>query len=171
MLTNNPASGWNGDIGRRSSLSDAGGTLESDDYLGLGTVVRRSHPLPDFTFLGTGPGTRRAAGSSADRLATLSAGDQYVGLDSFGRVIDHHWKTTGGTTDRFAYTYDRNSNRLTKDNAVNSDFDEAYTYDSLNQLTGFDRNSGDRTQAWDFDALGKWSRSRLTAAARFARDS
>ncbi len=156
MLTNNPASGWNGDIGRRSSLSDSGGTLESDDDLGLGTVVRRSHPLPDFTFLGTGPGTRRAVGSSADRLATLSAGDQYVGLDSFGRVIDHHWKTTGGTTDRFAYTYDRNSNRLTKGNAVNSDFDEAYTYDSLNQLTGFDRNSGDRTQAWDFDALGNW---------------
>jgi RHS repeat-associated protein len=121
-------------------------------------VVRRSHPQPDLdlTFLGTGPGTRRAAGSSADRLATLSAGDQYVGLDSFGRVIDQHWKTTGGTTDRFAYTYDRNSNRLTKDNNVNSDFDEAYTYDSLNQLTGFDRNSGDRTQAWDFDALGNW---------------
>ncbi|MBX3401304.1 MAG: RHS repeat-associated core domain-containing protein [Gemmataceae bacterium] len=119
-------------------------------------MVRRSHPQPDFTFLGTGPGTRRAAGNSADRLATLSAGDQYFGLDSFGRVIDHHWKTTGGTTDRFAYTYDRNSNRLTKDNAVNSDFNEAYTYDNLNQLTGFDRNSGDRTQAWDFDALGNW---------------
>jgi RHS repeat-associated protein len=142
-LTYNYASGLNGDISRLSSLSDSGGTLESYDYLGLGTVVRRSHPQPDLdlTFLGTGPG---------------SGGDQYVGLDSFGRVIDHRWKTTGGTTDRFAYTYDRNSNRLTKDNAVNSDFDEAYTYDSLNQLAGFDRNSGDRTQAWDFDALGNW---------------
>ncbi len=143
VLTYNYASGLNGDISRLSSLSDSGGTLESYDYLGLGTVVRRSHPQPDLdlTFLGTGPG---------------SGGDQYVGLDSFGRVIDHHWKTTGGTTDRFAYTYDRNSNRLTKDNNANSDFYEAYTYDNLNQLTGFDRNSGDRTQAWDFDALGNW---------------
>ncbi len=157
-MTYNYASGLNGDISRLSSLSDSGGTLESYDYLGLGTVVRRSHPQPDLdlTFLGTGPGTRRAARSSADRLATISAGDQYVGLDSFGRVIDEHWKTTSATTDRFTYTYDRNSNRLTKGNSVDSDFDEAYTYDNLNQLTSFDRNTGDRTQAWDFDALGNW---------------
>jgi hypothetical protein len=66
VLTDNDASGLNGDIRRRSSLSASGGTLESDDDLRLGTVVRRSHPQPDFTFLGTGPGTRRAAGSSAD---------------------------------------------------------------------------------------------------------
>jgi hypothetical protein len=67
-LTDNDASGLNGDIRRRSSLSDAGGTLESYDYLGLGTVVRRSHPQPDLdlTLPGTGPGIRRDVGSSAD---------------------------------------------------------------------------------------------------------
>ncbi len=143
VLTYNYASGLNGDISRLSSLSDSGGTLESYDYLGLGTVVRRSHPQPDIdlTFLGTGPG---------------SGGDQYVGLDSFGRVIDQHWKTTSATTDQFTYTYDRNSNRLTKGNSVDSDFDEVYTYDNLNQLTSFDRNTGDRTQAWDYDTLGNF---------------
>jgi hypothetical protein len=34
-LTDNDASGLNGDIRRLSSLSDSGGTLESDDDLGL----------------------------------------------------------------------------------------------------------------------------------------
>ena len=55
----------------------------SYDYLGLGTVVRRSHPQPavDLTFLGTGPG---------------SGGDQYVGLDSFGRVIDQNSRRYAG---------------------------------------------------------------------------
>ena len=41
VLTYNYASGLNGDISRLSSLSDSGSTLESYDYLGLGTVVRR----------------------------------------------------------------------------------------------------------------------------------
>ncbi len=71
-------------------------------------------------------------------------------------MIDQHWKTTSATTDQFTYTYDRNSNRLTKGNSVDSDFDEVYTYDNLNQLTSFDRNTGDRTQAWDYDALGNF---------------
>lgn len=143
VLTYNYASGLNGDISRLSSLSDGGGTLESYDYLGLGTVVRRSHSTPavDMTFLGTGPG---------------SGGDQYVGLDSFGRVIDLNWKPSGSSTDRFTYTYDRNGNRATKGNSVNSAFNETYTYDSLNQLTGFNRNSGAHTLAWDFDALGNF---------------
>lgn len=75
VVTYNYSIGLNGSISRLSSLSDSTGTLESYDYLGLGSVVRRSHPQPavDLTFLGTGPG---------------SGGDQYVGLDSFGRVTD-----------------------------------------------------------------------------------
>ena len=98
--------GLNGNISRLSSLSDSTGTLESYDYLGLGTVVRRSHPQPavDLTFLGTGPG---------------SGADQYVGLDSFGRVIDQNWKKGASSTDRFTYSYDRDGNRLTKGNSVN----------------------------------------------------
>ena len=117
-------------ISRLSSLSDSTGTLESYDYLGLGTVVRRSHPQPavDLTFLGTGPG---------------SGGDQYVALDSFGRVIDQNWKKGSSSTDRFTYSYDRDGNRLTKGNSVNTTFNESYS---------FTRGS----QSWDFDALGNW---------------
>jgi RHS repeat-associated protein len=142
VLTYNYFSGLNGTISRLSSLSDSTGTLESYDYLGLGTVVRRSHPQPDLdlTFLGTGPG---------------AGGDQYVGLDSFGRVVDQHWKHGSISTDRFTYSYDRNGNRLTKGNALNSNFSETYTYDGLNQLSSFVRGNGN-TQSWDFDSLGNW---------------
>jgi hypothetical protein len=54
-----------GSISRLSSLSDSTGALESYDYLGLGTVVRRSHPQPDLdlTYIGSGTG---------------AGGDQYV---------------------------------------------------------------------------------------------
>ena len=142
VVTYNYSIGLNGSISRLSSLSDSTGTLESYDYLGLGTVVRRSHPQPDvdLTFLGTGPG---------------SGGDQYVGLDSFGRVIDQNWKKGSTSTDRFTYSYDRDGNRLTKGNSVNTAFNESYSYDNLNQLSNFTR--GSHTQSWDFDVLGNWN--------------
>lgn len=74
VLTFNYASGLNSDISRLTSLSDSGGTLESFDYLGLGTVVTRAHSQPgvDLTYL------KRSGESNAD------AGDQYIGLDRFG---------------------------------------------------------------------------------------
>src|SRR5262249_51654654 len=53
VLTFNYSSGLNDAISRLSSLSDATGTLESYDYLGLSTVVRRAHPEPgvDLTYI------------------------------------------------------------------------------------------------------------------------
>src|SRR5581483_8858939 len=66
--------GGNNAISRVSSISDGSGTLEGYDYLGLDTVVRRTHPQSGFdaTFLmGAGDG-----------------GDQYLGLDRFGRVTE-----------------------------------------------------------------------------------
>src|SRR5438552_3250960 len=84
----------------------AGGstTLESYSYLGLGTVVIRSHPQPgvDLTYV------KQTGESNGD------AGDQYIGLDRFGRVVDQRWivTATGTATDRFQYTYDRDSNVL-----------------------------------------------------------
>jgi hypothetical protein len=42
------------------------------------------------------------------------AGDKYMGLDRFDRVVDQRWiKTSTGTaTHRFQYAYDRDGNRL-----------------------------------------------------------
>jgi RHS repeat-associated protein len=94
------------------------------------------------------------------------AGDQYTGLDRFGRVVDQAWVDgSGKALDRRQYGYDRDSNRLYTDNLVSSSNSELYTDDGLNQLTTFDRgtlNSGktaisgssSRSQSWDYDTLG-----------------
>src|SRR5262249_50853688 len=113
--------------------------------------------------------------------AVGDAGDQYTGLDRFGRVVDQRWRKTsdGSHTDRFKYGYDRDSNRLYRDNLVNSAFGELYHangsangYDSLNQLTDFrrgvlsDTNSDNipdtvttasRSQGWAYDPLGNFT--------------
>ena len=108
--------------------------------------------------------------------ANGDAGDQYTGLDRFSRVVDQRWVTvsTGLATDRFQYGYDRDSNRLYRDNSVNSAFGELYHangasngYDNLNQLSGFLRGvlsdtnsdgvpdtvaSASHSQSWSPDA-------------------
>lgn len=146
VLTHNYSSGINDGVSRLSSLSDTSGTVESYDYLGLGTVVKRGHPLSgvDQSFILVAP------------EALGDAGDQYNGLDRFGRVVSQRWRTSSADVERTLYGYDRNGNRVSLTNSVNSAYSEAYTYDNLNQLTGFDRNSGARTQAWDYDAVGNW---------------
>ncbi len=159
-LSYNYASGLDDAISRLSSISDTSGTLESYSYLGLGTVVIRGHSQPgvDLTFV------KLSGESNGD------AGDQYTGLDRFGRVVDQRWRATGLVPvdlDRFQYGYDRDSNRLWRDNLVNSAFGELYSYDNLNQITSFDRGtlnankngitgSPQRQQGWDFDALGNF---------------
>jgi RHS repeat-associated protein len=158
-LTSNYASGLASTISRLSSLSESGVAVEGYDYLGLGTVVRRTHSQPgvDLTYI------KQTGESSGD------AGDPYTGLDRFGRVADQRWiKTSGGThTDRFQYGYDRDSNRLYRDNLVNTTFGELYAYDGLGQLTSFDRGTlngartgltgpASRAQDWDYDAIGNW---------------
>ncbi|HXG09406.1 MAG TPA: hypothetical protein VNK04_06420 [Gemmataceae bacterium] len=170
VLNYNYSAGLDDHISRLSSLFDNSATLESYDYLGLATVVRRAHPQPsvDLTYI------KQAGEANGD------AGDPYTGLDRFGRVVDQRWrKGDGSHTDRFAYGYDRNSNRLYRQNLVDAAFSELYHangasegYDLLNQLTAFrrgvlsDSNSdgipdtvttASRSQEWQFDALGNWS--------------
>jgi RHS repeat-associated protein len=134
-------------ISRLSSLSDSSGILESYVYLGLDTVVQRSHPQTgvNLTYI------KQAGEPNGD------AGDQYTGLDRFGRVVDQRWLKTGTSTatDRFQYTYDRDGNVLTRTNAVDALFSEQYSYDDFNQLISFAR--GSHTQSWNYDALGNWN--------------
>ncbi len=159
VLTYNYSSGLNNAISRLSSLSDSTGTVESYDYLGLDTVVRRAHPQPnvDLSYV------KLAAEAVGD------AGDQYTGLDRFGRVVDQRWlnPTTGTATDRFQYGYDSVGNTTYRDNLINSTFGELYTYDGLNQIASFARGTlngtktgitgtASRTQGWDYDAVGNF---------------
>jgi RHS repeat-associated protein len=171
VLNSNYATGLDSSISRLSSLSDTSATLEAYSYLGLGTVVKRAHPQPgvDLTYI------KQGAEGNGD------AGDQYTGLDRFGRVVDQRWvKTSDGShTDRFQYGYDRDGNRLFRKNLVDAAFSELYHangatagYDQLNQLIDFrrgtlsDSNSdgtpdtvttASRSQVWAFDAFGNWT--------------
>jgi RHS repeat-associated protein len=171
VLNYNYNAGLDDSISRLSSISDSSATLEAYSYLGLNTVVDRSHPQPavDLTYI------KQTGEANGD------AGDQYTGLDRFGRVVDQRWivTATGTATDRFQYGYDRDNNALYRNNLVNTAFGELYHasgasngYDNLNQLTNFARGvltasqqggaldtiaSPSHSQSWTLDALGNWS--------------
>jgi hypothetical protein len=170
VIADNYNSGLDSNISRLSSLSDGSTTLESYLYLGLGTVTERDHPEAqiNLTYI------KQAGESNGD------AGDQYAGLDRFGRVVDQRWitSTVNNMIDRTQYGYDRNSNMLFKQNLTNTAFGELYhanaaasnaSYDGFNQMTAFARgtlsasvqggildtiSSPSRTLGWGFDALG-----------------
>ena len=70
-------------VSRLTAISDSGGTIEQYLYMGLGTVVQRTHAK-----LGA-PGVhigltyiKQGAEPNGD------AGDKYTGLDRFGQVVD-----------------------------------------------------------------------------------
>ncbi len=166
--------GLDDSVSRVTTLSEGAGTnaltLEAYSYLGVSTVVKASHPQPgvDLTYI--------KQGSEANG----AAGDQYAGLDTFGRVRDQRYLNTGsGTnltaTDRFQYAYDRDSNPLYKNNLLSSTNSELYHtngatagYDLLNRLTDFRRGTlsdvnsdgvydtvttAGHTQSWSLDQL------------------
>jgi RHS repeat-associated protein len=129
VLNYNYDAGLDDRISRLSSESDSSGILEVYSYLGLSTVVQRAHPQAqvNLTYIQQ-PG---------DPNANTDAGDQYTGLDRFGRVIDQLWLSTsvgGGATDRFQYGYDRDSNVLFRDNLVNPAFGELYHTSGVNDV-------------------------------------
>ncbi|MGN6366760.1 MAG: RHS repeat-associated core domain-containing protein [Phycisphaerae bacterium] len=139
----------NDTISRLDSLSEniANGTqtLESYQYLGAATVVVRAQPQAgiELTYV------KQSGESNGD------AGDEYTGLDRFGRVVDQRWiyTSSGTVADRYQYTYDADGNVVSKTNALNSSFSEAYAYDDLNQLANVTRG-GSAYQSWSLDALG-----------------
>jgi len=101
---------------------------------------------------------------------TTDAGDQYVGLDRFGRVIDQRWHKAGTDKERVKYGFDRAGNRQWRENTVAaSNQDEYYTYDGLYQLDSLKRGNLTggppptgiaSTPVWqedfDYDATGNW---------------
>lgn len=90
-------------------------------------------------------------------------------MDRFGRIVDQRWAKGASDLDRVQHTYDRNSNRLTRDvtaTGAPTTLDEAYTYDGLDRLTKVNRGalasgtitdaSATYTRNWNLDALGNW---------------
>ncbi len=158
VLNYNYASGLDNNISRLTSLSDSGNTLESYSYLGLATIVKRAHSQSgvDLSYI-------KLTGESVG-----DAGDQYTGLDRFQRIVDQRWINGSNVdVDRYKYGYDRNGNRLFKENVVIASLSEVYTYDDLNQIATYKLgtlNSGKtdvtgtptNAQSWDYDAVGNW---------------
>jgi RHS repeat-associated protein len=139
-------------IGRLSYLADDNGSggvgshLQDYQYLGLSTVVSQA----DADGI-----TLTYIHQSGDTLAIADGGDQYTGLDRFGRVSDQNYVnvSTSTSTDRFQYGYDRDGNVLYKNNLVNSADSELYhansstsgdnntAYDPLNRLVSYQRGT------------------------------
>jgi RHS repeat-associated protein len=153
-------SGLDTTVSRLTAIADIANTLESFKYLGLGTVVERDHPQPavNLTYISQTGGTG-------------DGGDQYVGLDRFGRVVDQNWynTSTSKSVEDVQYGYDAASNVLWRNDTVNTAFGELYTYDGLNQLATFQRGTLNSTktgltgaatasQSWTPDALGNFAR-------------
>ena len=66
--------------------------------------------------------------ATGDTSANTDAGDQYTGLDRFGRVIDQVWRNSSGSViDRYQYGYDRSGNRVSKNNLVDSALSEVWS--------------------------------------------
>ncbi len=129
-----------------ANSGDVGTVLEQYSYLGLSTIVARNHPQTGINL--TLVGSNSSIGSG---------GDQYVGLDQFGRVVNQNWvNSTGTTVDGYTYTYDANGNVLSKNNVLDSAYSEIYIYDSLNRLTSVARG-GAAYQSWNLDTQGNWS--------------
>jgi RHS repeat-associated protein len=161
-------------ISRPSSITDGvgGAVLESYKYLGLGTIVERAQPgaRVKLTYV-------QQAGDAA---ANGDGGDQYTGLDRFGRVIDQNWVRTsaaadgsaaGTSTARYQYGYDRDDEVVSRNDLVKPGLSELYQYDQLGRLTSYKRGvlsasapggpydtiaSPTMQQAWTLDAVGNW---------------
>lgn len=172
---------------RRTSVTYPAGTVISMDYgtaSAADDVLNRVKQLKnsttvlvDYSYLGSQqvvignysgqPGvelTYYTSGGSGD------AGDQYTGLDRFGRIIDQRWRKTSDNTDRerVKYGYDRASNRQWRQNTVAvTGQDEYYTYDGLSQVKTLDRGTLNGTftgisgtpsweEDWNYDPTGNW---------------
>ncbi|HUT91467.1 MAG TPA: RHS repeat-associated core domain-containing protein [Thermoguttaceae bacterium] len=151
----NYASGIADDISRVSEIADddlnEGGRTRYAvyGYLGAGGIVTVEHP-------------------AVSGGLTLDYGsDGSGGWDQFGRVTGQTWTNSAETTtfDDFAYTYDRASNRVTRDLSLTTGLDEKYTYDGLNRLANTERGTLTGStitdlafeQDWSLDALGNWA--------------
>ena len=134
--------------------ADSSGTAKyaQYSYLGAGTIVGVMHPAV-----------------SGGLTLSYGAAGVYGGWDRFGRVVDQKWTNAAGssTKDEYTYTYDRNSNRTAKSNALQSSLSETYAYVGLVRLVDTNRNGSDQ-QSWTLDSLGNW-RSNTTAAGTQAR--
>src|SRR5262249_60323347 len=94
-------------MSRLSSITNSATTYERYFYLGLGTVVKRAH-LDGANEIGLTYLEQAGDPACTPGVPPCDAGDQYRGLDRFGRVADQRWIKFDDVTnpkDRFQYGY------------------------------------------------------------------
>ena len=96
------------------------------------------------------------------------AGDQYTGLDRFGRVVDQRWPQGSSELERVDYGFTAASNRQWRQNRVATNGqDEYYNYDGLYQVAELNRGTLNGTKtaisgtpSWTedftYDPIGNW---------------
>jgi RHS repeat-associated protein len=155
-----PAGALDTAIGRADGLVDVsldGGVLESYTYLGLARIVTRTYPQAGVQLSYCIP--------AGDWFGVPNdGGDQYSGLDRFGRVVALNWVSTigqGGTwgspgsLERINYAYDPDSNVLSQFDCLTWNGTN-YSYDALNRLVSANTTESGAyiNQSWTLDALG-----------------
>ncbi|MDR1818273.1 MAG: hypothetical protein LBR07_08955 [Puniceicoccales bacterium] len=155
-------------LGRAGSIHDSvtGGVIANYDYIGSDNVVRAYYNEPNIMLTYQ----KQTGEENGD------AGDQYNGLDRFGRIADQRWATWTlpvNDLDRYKYTYNRASIRLSRRNLVSAAqtppvfLDELYANDGLQQITNRKLGQLDadnstilgiptQEEGWQFDPAGNW---------------
>ena len=101
-----------------AAISRISAIADDYDYLGGDTPL----PVQSYSYLGVGTIVQELDANgvalsyiqqSGDTLAGSDGGDQYTGLDRFGRVVDQNWYNTGtdSSNERFQYAYDQDAGK------------------------------------------------------------
>jgi RHS repeat-associated protein len=133
------AGGMDDILSQTATIGSGSDSYSSYSYLGAGTIVTENYLEP--------------------QVQLDYSANNYAAWDRFGRVLSQVWATYGGTPttlDGYDYTYDRASNRTSRNNLTDAAFNEIYGYDGVNRLTSDTRN-GNAYQQWTLDSLGNWS--------------
>ena len=155
-------------IGRVDGLeeatgSDAGTILASYQCLGLNQMVQETQGNGDTLSYLAQPDD----GDVLPEGTATSGGDQYTGLDRFGRVVDQNWfNASGGTLSRIQYAYDADGNVTVENNLVDASLSKVLGYDSIDRMTNYEEGTlatGDSSiatptlsESWELDALGNF---------------
>jgi RHS repeat-associated protein len=132
------------------------------------TIANGSTTLATYQYTGSGKPMKTTYNQPNISLAYANGS-----LDRFGRIIDHAWKNSGGTSlVQIKHGYDYAGNRTYREDVAATNagktFDELYAYDGVNQLVDMQRGtlganktsiaSGKNYQDnFAFDKTGNWS--------------
>ena len=137
-------------MSRLSSISDSGGTLATETYLGLSDIVTESYTDP------------QDPGATPQISLDYTQGGSYAGLDRFGRVLDQLWSQVGRSNplDEYQYTYDPVGNQTAQNVTDQSPptaglLDQSLGYYNCNRLSyNYNPATGKYPDAYAYNSSG-----------------